>query len=100
MKLGGILQRRLLSPSLSSTPSGGEGAQRAGEEVSIVKQPVLIENWYNLNGIAGLQWLHPTVISLRLPGQSKCSLCAKRSGRPRRRQGGANPVKPNQTGCA
>jgi len=55
MKLGGILQRRLLSPSLSSTLSGGEGAQRAGEEVSIVKQPVLIENGYNINGIAGLQ---------------------------------------------
>ena len=35
LRLGGILQRSLLSPALSSTPSGGEGARRAGEEVSI-----------------------------------------------------------------
>ena len=35
---------RLLSPSLSSAPSGGEGARRAGEEVSINHEPLSIEN--------------------------------------------------------
>ena len=32
-RIGGFAEERLLSPSLSSTPSGGEGARRAGEEV-------------------------------------------------------------------
>ena len=32
-RIGGFAGDRLLSPSLSSTPSGGEGARRAGEEV-------------------------------------------------------------------
>ena len=30
----GGLPKRLLSPPLSSTPSGGEGARRAGKEVA------------------------------------------------------------------
>ena len=34
--------RRLLSPSLSSAPSGGEGARRAGEEAHLVRTVLLL----------------------------------------------------------
>ena len=35
-RIGGFAKDRLLSPSLSSTPSGGEGARRAGEEALLM----------------------------------------------------------------
>ena len=49
-RIGGCADGRLLSPSLSSTPSGGEGARRAGEEVPGSIPPDFLENWYYTRG--------------------------------------------------
>src|SRR5882672_1681711 len=61
MKLGGILQRRLLSPALSSTPSGGEGARRGLDwKPAFGKQPfgrksiVRIDLWFD--GVSPCQY--------------------------------------------
>ena len=44
---GGFADEHLLSPSFLSTPRGGEGARRAGEEALLRYSPILTGKWYD-----------------------------------------------------